>query len=316
VTVHEDLGLEEGPWTTLCDRIRDGACVPVVGGQLREGLLPLPEAIAQMWATELGYPLARRTELAMVAEFAAQYATDEAALLDRFKRFANAQLCAMDDSVLADGHPYRLLAELPLDLYITTTYDDLIERSLRRFRSNCTPVSVSCRWNPDDRWWEAADDIADLTDLDPSKDRPVVFHLHGRLADPPSMVLTEQDHIEFTTKLVADSDQNAQKEPLLPANIKRALARNAWLFVGYGAADRNLRGLLQALATQIGTRDKHAVAVQLQHDVAVEGMEEAADEFLTGYFRRLLLGRKVDVVLTDARTFLGAIRDAVHEASP
>jgi hypothetical protein len=310
VTVDESFGLSEPVWQSLCRRVRAGACVPVIGGQLREGVLPLPEELATGWADRLGYPLARRTELAMIAEFARDVTADESALLDEFVAFVDEQVGVVDEALLDGGHPYRLLAELPLSLYITTAYDDLMVRALRRFRANATPRPVSCRWDPSDRNWEPTDD---LIEDEPTLEHPVVFHLHGRWHDPPSLVLTEQDHIEFTTKLGADSDQSAQKQALLPAKVKEALARNSWFFVGYGAADRNLRGLLRTLATQVRTKDKHAVAVQLQHDVAVEGREQQADDFLTGYFRRLLLGRRVDVVLTDARTFLGAVNSAVRE---
>jgi hypothetical protein len=121
------------------------------------------------------------------------------------------------------------------------------------------------------------------------------------------MVLTERDHMTFTSNMAADSVQSVQKVPLLPPRIRGALAEASWFFIGYGAADRNLRGVLRALASQV-RNIKHTVAVQLQHDVAVPGREKEADAFLTEYFKRLLR-RDVDVVLTETKTFLAAIRD-------
>jgi hypothetical protein len=304
------FAIPDQSWKSLCNRVRKGACVPVIGGQLREGLIPLPEQLACEWANDLGYPLARNSELAMVAEFARLTAADENDLLDQFVEFVNARVGTLREDRLADSHPYRLLAELPLSVYITTAYDDLMSEALRRFRPPCTPLTISCRWKPEGRYWKEPEESE--LDFTPSTEHPVVFHLNGRWLDPPSMVLTESDHMEYTSKIAADSVQNVQKVALLPPPIRDALAATSWFFIGYGAADRNLRGLLRALASQV-RNTKQAVAVQLQHDVASQGREREADAFLTEYFKSLLR-RPVDVVLTDARTFLTAIRDEVRRS--
>jgi hypothetical protein len=309
MTVAEDLGFKERTWAIFCDRIRKGQCVPVIGGQLRAGVLPIPEEFARRWASQLQYPLARNRELAMIAEFALKEAADEDDLPELYVEFVKSQVDELAEDCLDDGHPFRLLAELPLNVYITTAFDDLMSRALRRFRPNCTPRAISCRWRAEDeRAWRDLDEAE--PDLEPTASEPVVFHLHGRWEEPASMVLTERDHMAFTWKFARDSQQDPLKLAMLPPPVRRALADGNWFFIGYGAADPNLRALLRALGSQVNN-SRPAVAVQLQHDDAVDGREHEADRFLTEYFGRLLLG-PVDVVLHDAKTLLTAIRDQVR----
>ncbi len=304
----EPFGLPARSWRALCDRIRKGVCVPVIGGQLRAGVIPVPEELARRWANDLGYPLVRNRELAMVAEFARQEAADDDDLAELFVEFVHAQVGELADDCLDRG-PFRLLAELPLNVYITTAFDDLMARALRRFRPNCVPRSISCRWNAEAGRGQTEPDESESM-FEPSMREPVVFHLHGRWDDPPSMVLTERNHMAFVSRFAADSQQDAQKVAMLPPPIRRALADGSWFFIGYGAADPNLRGLLRALGSQI-SNTRQAVAVQLQHDDAVDGREREADQFLTHYFSRLLR-EKVDVVLDDAMTLLTAIKQEVE----
>lgn len=301
----ERFGLQLARWQSLCRRVGKGVCVPVIGGQLRKGVIPLAGDLASGWAAELNYPLGRDKELAMVAEFARTDAADENDLVERFAAFAEAKIDqGIQEDALDNGHPYRLLAELPLKVYITTAFDDLMAQALRRFRPHCVPYVISSRWSPPGRDWHPAEENDGWPEA--SFEKPVVFHLHGRWADPPSMVLTETDHMEFTASLASDLAQNREKPTLLPPPIRDALSDGSWFFLGYGAADRNLRGLLRALGTQV-QNTKQTVAVQLEQDVAILGRETAADDFLTGYFGRLL-GRRVDVVLSDAQPFLAAIK--------
>jgi hypothetical protein len=301
------FGLTENKWDSLCERITKGACVPVIGGELRRGIMPLSDELAHAWATQLNYPLQRDTELAIVAEYARTQAADENQLLDDFAAFAKSKSVVSDDA-MDDGHPLRVLAELPFKIYITTAFDDLMATALRRFRPNSNPVTVSCAWSPTERDWDRSNE-PEIPE--PTLEAPIVFHLHGRWDDPASMVLTESDHIDFTLRIVGDSRQTAEKVMMLPPHIKNAMASNSWFFLGYGAADRNLRGLLRALGSQIDSK-RQAVAVQLQHDQAVAEREAEADDFLTRYFGRLL-GRQVDVVLQDAKPFLRAIKDEVEK---
>ena len=47
-------------------------------------------------------------------------------------------------------------------------------------------------------------------DYKPSQDKPLVYHLHGELNNPQSMVLTETDYLDFLI--------NLSKEEILPGS--------------------------------------------------------------------------------------------------
>ncbi len=317
------FGLSEQSWRSLCQRIAKNKCVPVVGSRVREDMMDLPEKIAEDWADERGYPLQERDELAIVAEFVRNNHADDDALITDFMDFVTPRL-PHGPLDLPSGHPLRTLVELPFELYVTTCYDDLLSRALRTYRDNCEPVEISCQWDPTPaREWEPAS--AQDFFQKPTLDRPVIFHLHGRFANPQSLVLTEMNHLELTSKLHRGVDAGTQTPggedgagadgplrgtpPLLPPEVRSRLASGAWFFIGYGAADSHLRGLLTALNKQVKST-KQAIAVQLQKGHAVDGMEEQADEFLTEYFTRLL-ETPVEVVMSDAGPFLSAIRESV-----
>lgn len=212
-------------------------------------------------------------------------------------------------------------AELSFELYVTTTYDDLLVRALKSYRDDCEPIELSCQWDPPNRTWIAKG--GENYRSEPSLLRPIVFHLHGTFSDPNSLVLTETNHMNLTAKLhrqvvggqdiVDDGDDQRPtgSGPLLPPKVRDLLSPSSWLFVGYGAADRNLRGVIYALNNQVGRRKKQAVAVQLQKGDALGGRRDEADEFLTEYFSRLL-DTNVEVVIGDAGPFLVAVREGVN----
>ena len=74
----------------------------------------------------------------------------------------------------------------------------------------------------------------------PTPASPVVFHLHGRLSVPESLVLTEDDYLDFLVTVSRD-------QKLLPHQIKRAMAGASLLFIGYRLADWNFRVLHRGL---------------------------------------------------------------------
>lgn len=305
---HELFGMSAGRWDTLLERIGKGHCIPIIGSQLLTGIAPRREELAVSWAEEIQYPLVRTTELSMVAEFRGQYWPDKNTLLDEFQKFALAEQAKIGDGWADEiSHPLRSLAELPFDTFVTTSYFDSIEAAITRFRPNAEPIGVACRWGPTDRDWFPEED---LDDLEPSYERPVVFHLHGRVEEPGSLVLTESDHMAYADRLVRDLHQHQDTSSFIPAKLRNELTMSTWFFLGYGAADRNLRGLLRALGQQVTTQ-RAAVAVQLEKGEAIDGREEPADLFLSTYFAQLL-GRGVEVVLHDVRDFLTQIKVSVQ----
>lgn len=129
----------------------------------------------------------------------------------------------------------RALAELGFPLVITTNYDKLFESALTAEGRQLHPVI----YNPNPQ--ETKDDYPD-----PTPENPVVFKIHGDIANRDSLVITDEDYINFVLRM---SDKG-QLDPV-PLGLKYHLTRWTTLFVGYSLLDYNLRLLFKTLRWRI-----------------------------------------------------------------
>lgn len=107
-----------------------------------------------------------------------------------------------------------------------------------------------------------------------------MFHLHGHISHPRSMVLTETDYLDFMIRL------HETDHPILPPEIIIALTTNALLFVGYTLADWNFRVLFRSLFSSLSSMSNLIIAVQLRpKDVQ---NEKNAVRYLGKYFGNIL----------------------------
>jgi hypothetical protein len=141
---------------------------------------------------------------------------------------------AVTDAVQTGKTPsplMRALAEMGFPLVITTNYDQLFEQSLQV--AGRTPrVEV---YSPD-----SAAETAEYPD--PSTASPVVFKIHGDIAQPGTLVITDEDYIQFVLRM-------SDKEPHdpVPVTLKSHLTEWTTVFVGYSLVDYNLRLLFKTL---------------------------------------------------------------------
>jgi hypothetical protein len=126
---------------------------------------------------------------------------------------------------------------------------------------------------------------------EPTPDHPVVFHLHGQMEIPKSIVASEDDYLDFLVEMgrqkrqafESDSSQPGAKRPMLPPAIQNALASKLLLFVGYGIADMNFRVILRGLKTSLRSTAVTSITVQYG------GTErEEMKEYLKQYFQWVL----------------------------
>ena len=124
----------------------------------------------------------------------------------------------------------RALAELDFPRVITTNYDQLFEAALRGAHKQ-PRVSV---YTPNR---EPTGDPGK-----PTPESPVVFKMHGDIDRPETIVVTDEDYIQFVLRM-------SDKEPLDPVPLKLKADLTEWttLFVGYSLLDYNLRVLFKAL---------------------------------------------------------------------
>jgi len=133
------------------------------------------------------------------------------------------------------GKLHLLLAKFPIPYVLTTNFDDLMETAFQHEGKSAT-VSVF------DIWSRSPAPVPTG-----SIDNPVVYKLHGTLADERTMICTEDDIIEFSARLL-------QSDPDLPPVIRKLFETNSMLFIGYGLRDWNVRIMLRALRARRGNR--------------------------------------------------------------
>jgi hypothetical protein len=123
------------------------------------------------------------------------------------------------------------LARLNFPLVITTNYDQLFERALRDAKKRPI-VSV----------YEPELKSASDTREDPTADRPLIFKIHGDIDRSASIVITDEDYIQFILRMSHSGDYSP-----IPFLLKFYFTRWPTLFIGYSLLDYNLRLLFKTL---------------------------------------------------------------------
>jgi hypothetical protein len=279
--------LEERDWRLLLRRIKAGKCTPFLGAGACLGALPLGGDIAQEWAQDHHYPLEDCSDLARVAQFlAVQYDPmfpKEEILEQWFKKVAPPDFTEADE-------PHSVLADLPLPIYMTTNYDDFMVQALKK--RNKDPKRELCCWNELVKGQQSI--FASEPDFEPTPANPVVFHLHGHNEVPESLVLTEDDYLDFLVNISRD-------QALLPPQIRIAMAGTSLLFIGYSLTDWDFRVLFRGLvtSTELSLR-RISVTVQLPPvpSDAPESTRQRVQKYLDKYFNRI-----------DVRVYWGTARE-------
>jgi hypothetical protein len=128
----------------------------------------------------------------------------------------------------------RGLAELGFPLVITTNYDQLFEHALIANGKHPRVAVYTPRL-------EATTDHRD-----PTAESPIVFKIHGDIGSPETIVITDEDYIQFVLRM-------SNKDPYdpVPLTLKYYLTGWTTLFVGYSLLDYNLRLLFKTLRWKI-----------------------------------------------------------------
>jgi SIR2-like domain len=281
--------LEDDKWKLLLERIKDGKCTPFLGAGACSGKVPLGSTIAHDWAEKYEYPMEDCSDLARVAQFLA-VTKDPMFPKDLIsKQFKNTE----PPDFTKPNEPHGLLAELPLPVYITTNYDDFMVKALKSRGKK--PRRELCRWNSYTQ--NHLPRSIFKSRFNPDKDNPVVFHLHGYTEELESLVLTEDDYLDFLKKISEDQD-------LIPQRIQRAFAGASLLFLGYSLADWNFKVIFRSLFSYMERNIVRShVSVQLMPQVS-ETRKKKVQEYLDNYFRE----KNIHIFWGDVFDFVDELR--------
>jgi hypothetical protein len=305
-------------WLSLKTAIENGQCVPILGSGLTDGVFGSRREIARRWAEAYHFPLAPhdRDDLPQVAQFltvtqgwAATIATLEkqikAGLLRRYRGKPPPELTADDATLSAisaavgkqqrensETEPHRVLAGLPLPIYVTTNPDNLLRDAL--LEADKQPRVELFRWSSDpDIVWppSLSDKESEAYDpaYQPSQEEPLVYHLFGNLDYPDTLVLTEDQYFDFL-KRAGDAVKVREGSTLDPNNFRTdvlaALAKSALLFVGFQMDDWDFRMLFRSdVIHREGDRARRyfSVGVQVSPEEGRYLEVEAARDYLDTY---------------------------------
>ena len=293
----EPTALNDNDWERLLDRIKKGRCTPFLGAGVNGSILPGARKIAEDWAAGSQYPLKDNYDLTRVAQYVAIKSKDPMWHKDLMQRLVQEKLdeANLVEELTKPENPLATLASLPIPVYMTTNYDDLLVQALKLRGKD--PILELCAWN-NVVAKKHRSVLKGRGRITPTKDRPVVFHLHGHKDTPESLVLTEDDYLDFLIEVSKDQD-------LLPARIQEALSSSSLLFIGYRLADMNFRVLFRGLVnSKPGALRYMSLAVQLPPEEGTEQERLNIQNYLDQYFDNV----QVKVYWGKAENFIEELR--------
>jgi hypothetical protein len=231
--------LTDPDWQLIVDRIHDEQCLPFLGAGASLGNgsgLPTAYQLADALAEKCKYPGEDKSDLFRVAQYY-QMKFDSYGL----RSFVRDKILR---GTTAPTAVHTMIAELPFRNVITTNFDKLMERAFE-----------SAQKTPQVALYKLRGDKADVP-LG-TVNEPLLYKLHGTVEQLDTMIVTEDDVVEFLACAFMG-------EPPLPPSLKALFTQNSILFIGYGLKDWNIRVLLRAFRGQRPTAssDKYSFAIQ------------------------------------------------------
>ncbi len=299
-------GAEFDKWPTIVSSIKGEQCTPILGPGMYEPLTGSWSEMAAALSEQFNFPFSTflRDSLPNVTQYISVNQdlntlftqVDTMFRTSLQKRFAadlpdslKSQSASLPDLFALAGakarerdvsEQHRVLANLPIRIYITTNFDNMMADALKE--AGKAPEVVICPWRDGLMLDESVYDRE--PGYIPSKERPLVYHLFGHLSLPDSMVLTEDDYFEFMIGFTANKKRTPQ---VIPPAVLRAFTDSALLVLGFHLDDWAFRAMFRTVMIQQGggrrARYSH-VGVQLEPEDGRNQNPTRARKYLEKYF--------------------------------
>jgi hypothetical protein len=311
-------------WRTVELQVRTGNSTPVLGPDLSSGILGSREDIARRLAAkwQMPLPVHAQDDLAQVAQYLS-VRTTKANLRAELQAYLMHEIRERGHQATPDdliwnlpealvqgndpaavileigrrlrrtdpGDPFRVMAALPVTVYVTTDWTDLLEDALMENARSPTTMTFS---------WNEPTETQPLDVAGPTVDRPLVYHMYGRLDDPWSLVLSEDDYFAWLNAW------NQRRSRSIPPPVSKALTARSLMFLGYRLNDWHFRVLSQSIKNFGGSallrRNLHVAVQAGPENPMIE--PEATQEYLESYFGE----DKISIYWGDTRAFLDELR--------
>jgi hypothetical protein len=210
--------LDEEAWEDLLNFIEERRVIPIIGPELLQVETETGPRLLYDWVAE---KLPARLNID-VAELPQSYTLNDVVCWFLASRGRREEAYARVRSIFRDANfvPPRALRQLAqisaFDLFVTTTFDPLLEQAINLERFQGTPSVEVLAYAPNR--------VVDLPSEREKLQRPVVYHLFGRLSASPTYVISDEDTLEFICAL--------QSEHLTPERLFHELEHSHLLFIG------------------------------------------------------------------------------------
>ncbi len=209
---------DEDAWDDLLNYIEERRVVPIIGPDLLRvqtdrGLRPLYEWLAEKLAARLSVDPGVLPQPLTLNDVVCAYLGQRGRREEAYTRLRSIMREVEFEPPLA----LRQLAKITdFDLFVTTTFDPLLERAvnLERYGGQASAEVIAY----------APNRVADLPVERGQLQRTVVYHLLGRLSASPTYVVSDEDMLEFICAL--------QSEHLTPEKLFHELEHNHLLLIG------------------------------------------------------------------------------------
>lgn len=279
------FGLEPLQWEALVASLRAGKCTPFLGGGAANNVFGSAKDVAQGLAT--GAPDLVKAYSDNVPKIAQQLRARVSTAWPQ-QRMAAFLKQKAGPTINSPESPHSVLASLNLPVWITTAYDDLIERAL--IARGIAPEVRLCRWKPFGSYQNqiilpgktptpVANPFSEFRLA--SKGTPLVYHLYGHYDWAETLVVTEDDYFEFLTRTAQQTDRLETEEAVgrISTRVESAITSTSLLFLGYRLGDLDFRVLLHSIKHKTSANRELNVAIQIQpEEPASEEMLQAVGE--------------------------------------
>jgi hypothetical protein len=277
--------LDDDAWDDLLSYIEERRVIPIVGPELLQVTTERGPRLLYDWLAE---KLAGRLNVD-VTQLPQPYTLNDVVCWFLGARGRREEAYVRLRSILKDAsfeppQALRRLAAIPeFDLFVSTTFDPLLETAINLERFNGSASTEVLSYSPNR--------VVDLPSERDRLQRPVVYHLFGRLSASPTYVISDEDLLEFICAL--------QSEHLAPEKLFHELEHNHLLFIG-----SNFTNWLARLFLRMAKRQRLSDPRDVGEIMADDHTSE--DERLVSFLQQ---------VSVRTRIYLGAERfvDELHD---
>jgi hypothetical protein len=210
--------LEDDAWEDLLNFIEERRVIPIIGPELLKvetegGPRLFYDWLAEKLAARLNVDASSLPQPYSINDVVCWFLSARGRREETYTRMRS----VVREAAFEPPRALRQLAQITdFDLFVTTTFDSFLEQAINAERFGGAQSTEVVSYAPNR--------VADLPCEREQFQRPVVYHLLGRVSASPTYVISEEDTLEFVCAL--------QSEHLTPEKLFHELEFNHLLLIG------------------------------------------------------------------------------------